>query len=134
MDAIRYYSRTGNTQKLATILGELLKLEPHPITVPLVGPVDRLYLGGGIYNMSVDKHLKAFASQLDPHDVKEVFLFGTSGSVFTVGKQLTKILDQRQIKVAPDHLYLHGLMPKLGNINQRQRAEIKGFARETITE
>ncbi|GAA2970130.1 hypothetical protein [Lentilactobacillus parakefiri] len=61
-------------------------------------------------------------------------MFGTSGSLFTVGKQLTKILDQRDIKVAKDHLYLHGLMPKMGNINQHQQAEIKGFAKETVVE
>ncbi|PAK99737.1 hypothetical protein B8W96_10200 [Lentilactobacillus parakefiri] len=85
-------------------------------------------------NLNVDERLKQFARNLDPKQVKEVFLFGTSGSLFTVGKQLTKILDQRDIKVAKDHLYLHGLMPKMGNINQHQQAEIKGFAKETVVE
>ena len=134
MDAIRYQSRTGNTEKLANMLGNQLKIEAKSIDTPLTGTVDRLYLGGGIYNLNVDERLKQFARNLDPKQVKEVFLFGTSGSLFTVGKQLTKILDQKHIKVAKDHLYLHGLMPKMGNINQHQQAEIKGFAKETVTE
>ncbi|EHO51076.1 flavodoxin family protein [Lentilactobacillus kisonensis] len=134
MDAIRYYSRTGNTKKLANMLGDLLKIESKSIEVPIDEPVNRLYLGGGIYNMNVDEHLKTFTSRLDPHKVTEVFLFGTSGSLFTVGKQLGKILDEKGIKVSSDHLFLHGLMPKLGNINKHQQEEVKAFVKETVIE
>lgn len=134
MDAIRYYTRTGNTEKLANLLGKQLKLEAKSIETPISQPVDRLYLGGGIYNLNVDEHLKDFAGNLDPKMVKEVFLFGTSGSLFTVEKQLTKIFDKKGIKVEKDHLFLHGLMPKLGNINGHQKEEIDEFAKETETE
>ncbi|GAD17583.1 hypothetical protein FD05_GL000927 [Lentilactobacillus otakiensis DSM 19908 = JCM 15040] len=116
------------------MLGNQLKIEAKPIDQPLTEPVDRLYLGGGIYNLNVDEHLKDYARNLDPTKVKEVFLFGTSGSVFTVGKQLTKILDKKHIKVSDDHLYLHGIMPKMGNINAHQKEEVAGFAKETVTE
>lgn len=134
MDAIRFYSRTGNTEKLANLLGEQLHVPAKSIDSPIDKSVDRLFLGGGVYNMSADKHLKAFAANLDPEKVKEVFLFGTSGSVFTIEKQLTKVLKKKKIPVAGDHLFLHGVMPKMGNINGHQKKEIEAFAKETVTQ
>lgn len=128
VNAIRYYSRTGNTEKMAKLLGEQLNLTPETIDKPLEGVVDKLFIGGGIYNTNVDKNLREFTTNLDPTKVKEVVLFGTSGSVFTVGKQLGKILKKNGIPESNEHLYLHGLMPKLGNFNEHQKKEIQEFA------
>lgn len=134
MDAIRFYSRTGNTEKLANLLGEQLHVKAESIDSPIDEPVDRLFLGGGVYNMSADKHLKAYAADLDPTKIKEVILFGTSGSVFTIERQLTKVLKKRKIPVADEHLFLHGLMPKMGNINGHQKQEIIDFAKGAVTQ
>jgi hypothetical protein len=134
MDAIRFYSRTGNTEKVANLLSEQLNVKAESIDSPISEPVDRLFLGGGVYNMSADKRLKAYAADLDPATVKEVFLFGTSGSVFTIEKQLTKVLKKKRIPVSDEHLFLHGVMPKMGNISGHQKTEIEEFAKGAVTQ
>ncbi len=134
MDAIRFYSRTGNTEKFAKLLADQLHVKAETIETPLSEPVDRLFIGGGVYNMSPDDRLKAFARDLDPDKVKEVFLFGTSGSVFTIEKGISKILKKKHISVSSDHLFLHGMMPKLGNMTAHQKEEIENFAKIAVTE
>ncbi|TLQ20786.1 hypothetical protein FEZ41_01835 [Lentilactobacillus parafarraginis] len=134
MDAIRYYSRTGNTEKLANMLADQLNVKAETIDTPITDTVDRLFLGGGVYNMSADKHLKEYAKDLDPTKVKEVYLFGTSGSVFTIEKQISKILDKKKIPIADQHLFLHGVMPKMGNISSHQQKEVTDFVKGAVTQ
>ncbi|MBA1434684.1 flavodoxin family protein [Bombilactobacillus bombi] len=130
MDAIRYYSRTGNTEKMAQYLAEQLGIPAQTIEQPLAQPVTRLFIGGGIYSMSPDNHLKDFVRTLSPDQVQKVYLFGTAGSAFTIEKGLSKILKKQKIPVSEKHVFLHGVMPKLGNISDRQKEEIKKFVAE----
>ena len=43
--AIRYYSKTGNTEKLAEAIGEAIGVAPKTIDEPLNEDVDILFLG-----------------------------------------------------------------------------------------
>ena len=129
MDVIRYYTRTGNTEKMAQLLGKALEIEPYKIDDPLPDEhIDHLFLGGGVYNMSPDKELRDYADSLDPTKVSEVVLFGTGGSVFTIEKSISKILNAKKIPIAKEKLFLHGMIPKMGNISDKQKEEISQFA------
>ena len=43
--AVRYYTKTGNTKKLAEAIGNAVGAEALPISVPITEPVDVLFLG-----------------------------------------------------------------------------------------
>ena len=43
--AVRYYTKTGNTKKLADALAGELGVEARPISDPIVERVDLLFLG-----------------------------------------------------------------------------------------
>ena len=43
--AVRYYTQTGNTKKLAEAVAGALGVEALPITEPVKEPVDVLFLG-----------------------------------------------------------------------------------------
>lgn len=130
MLAIRYFSRTGNTKKMAKILAKDLGIEAYSIDTPFTkGPaIDKLLLGGGIYMMSLDKKLTEFAETLKPSQVKEVVMFGTAGGVGSIEKKLAKVLEKNQITVADSRLFLHGLAPGIKNITKHQQKEIFVFA------
>ncbi len=73
-------------------------------------------------------NLKEYAQKLDPSQIGEVVLFGTGGSFFTIEKGIGKILKERKIPIDKKSLFLHGLMPKLGNFSSHQKEEITSFA------
>ena len=43
--AVRYYTKTGNTQRLAEAIGKAIGVEALPISVPLTEKADILFLG-----------------------------------------------------------------------------------------
>ena len=43
--AVRYYTKTGNTKRLAEAVAEALGVEALPIREPVTGPVDLQLLG-----------------------------------------------------------------------------------------
>ena len=47
--AVRYYTKTGNTKRLAEAVGKAIGVEALPISEPISEPVDILFLGNSYY-------------------------------------------------------------------------------------
>ena len=47
--AVRYYTKTGNTKRLAEAIAKELGVEALPISKPVKEPVDALFLGNSYY-------------------------------------------------------------------------------------
>ncbi|MBQ1839460.1 MAG: flavodoxin family protein [Ruminococcus sp.] len=58
--AIRYYTQTGNTKKLAQAIAEALGVEAKDITCPLEEKTDILFLCNSVYWAGIDRRVKAF--------------------------------------------------------------------------
>ncbi len=58
--AVRYYTKTGNTKRLAEAVAAALGVEALPITEPVAEPVDLLFLGNSYYAFSIDPEVRAF--------------------------------------------------------------------------
>jgi flavodoxin len=129
MNAIRYFSKTGNTQKLAELLGDQLNLEPATIATPLPEHVTTLLLGGAVHMASVDTELKQYIATLQPDQIDQVVLFGTSGAFLTVEKGLRKLLKQQGLSVAPKGLFIHGMAPHAPKFSAEKQATIAQFAK-----
>ena len=52
--AVRYYTKTGNTKRLAEAVAKAVGTEAQPISVPITEPVDILFLGNSYYAFSID--------------------------------------------------------------------------------
>ena len=58
--AVRYYTKTGNTKKLAEAIAQAVGAEALPISEPIREPVDILFLGNSYYAFSIDPEVRAF--------------------------------------------------------------------------
>lgn len=105
--AIRYYSKTGNTKKLAEAIENTLNIKAETIEHPLTEDVDILFLGNALYNNTVDKEIKKFIQNLDVN-VKKVVSFGTSGTGKTSYKKLKKLLDKKGIVLDSEEFFTKG--------------------------
>ncbi len=55
---VRYYSRGGNTKKLADAIAEAVGVETKTTSEPLTEDVDLLFLGSSVYAYGVDDRVK----------------------------------------------------------------------------
>ena len=58
--AVRYYTRSGNTKKLAEAVANAVSADAKDITVPLTEKVDILFLGCSYYAFDIDEAVKEF--------------------------------------------------------------------------
>ncbi len=58
--AIRYYTQTGNTKKLADAIAAELGVEAKPVTAPLEEKTDFLFLCNSVYWAGMDRAVKQF--------------------------------------------------------------------------
>ena len=80
--AVRYYTKTGHTKKLAEAVAEALGVEALPITSPVTEKVDVLFLGNSYYAFNIDSEVKKFIAGLN----KEL-VGNTTVSLPSVGEQ-----------------------------------------------
>ena len=58
--AVRYHSRSGNTEKLARAIADAVGAQALPVSVPLGERVDILFLGSAVYAAGIDEAVKTF--------------------------------------------------------------------------
>ena len=76
--AVRYYTKTGNTKRLAEAVAEAVGVEALPISTPLTEPVDILFLGNSYYAFSIDPEVRTFVRSLDKEMVGKIVNFGSA--------------------------------------------------------
>ena len=63
--AVRYYTKTGNTKRLAEAVAQAIGVEALPISSPVTEQVDVLFLGNSYYAFSIDPEVRSFIRSLD---------------------------------------------------------------------
>ena len=76
--AVRYYTKTGNTKRLAEAVAEAVGAEALPISTPLTEPVDILFLGNSYYAFSIDPEVRDFVKSLNKDMVGRIVNFGSA--------------------------------------------------------
>jgi len=107
--AVRYQSRGGNTKTVAEVIAKTAGVTAESIDVPLTGPVDILFVGGGVYAWDIDKALKSFLENLTPEAVKSVAAFTTAGGMNKTGT-ITSIVKSKGITVCEETLAVKVLL------------------------
>ncbi len=131
--AIRYYTRGGNTEKLALAISKATGLPAETIDVPLLEDVDILFLGSSVYGFDVDVQVKQFISNIDVK-VGKVVNFSTACLVKSTYKQVGKLLAEKNIPLAKEEYYCRGSFGPMhkGRPNQQDLQAAEAFARKIM--
>lgn len=105
---IRYFTRGGNTQKVADVIAGVAGATAKDCSAPLTEPVDLLFLGGSVYWGGLDKGLKQCIEQLDPAKIKCVAVFATSAIIKEPDKEIEKLLRNKGIAVSNHSFHCRG--------------------------
>lgn len=127
--AVRYYTRSGNTKKLAEAIAEAISVESCDITVPLTEKVDILFLGSSYYAFDADDAVKTFIAD-NKDNIGKIVCFGTSAMMKSMKKPITKVAGKLGVAVADEEFHCRGQFGKIhkGRPNEEDINALKRFA------
>ncbi|MBQ6067579.1 MAG: flavodoxin [Clostridia bacterium] len=106
--AVRYYTKTGNTKRLAEAVAKALGVEALPITEPVAGPVDLLFLGNSYYAFSIDPEVRRFVQSLDKNTVGKIVNFGSAAMLNSTYKKVKAEADRVGIPMEAREFHCRG--------------------------
>lgn len=131
--AVRYFSKFGNSELMANVVGEVLGVKPESVDTPLTGEVDMLFIGAGLFLARVNGRVKEFARTLDPQKIKKVVCFGSCALSDSPVPQIRKIFEELGFSVAEESFTCRGAMGPWhgGHPDDKDLADLRAFV-ETI--
>lgn len=129
--AVRYYTKTGNTQRLAEAVAHALGVEALPITEPVREPVDILFLGNSYYAFTIDPEVRQFVRSLDRSKVGKIANFGSAAMMNSTWKKVKREADKVGIPMADKEFHCRGQFKNAnkGRPNADDLAAAAAFAR-----
>ena len=106
--AVRYYTKTGNTQRLAEAIANELGVEAKPISSPIEEKVDILFLGNSYYAFTIDPEVRSFVSALDKEKVGSIVNFGTAAMMNSTIKKLKAVAKKVGIPMIDKEFHCRG--------------------------
>lgn len=131
---VRYYSKSGNTKKIADVIANQAGVKAEAIDKEVNGEVDILFLGTGLYAFDIDAELKEYISKLDPKNIKKVVVFSTAAIVKSAYEKTKKCLENQGLMVADQeyHCQGHYMLFSKGHPNSEDLEQAKNFAKTVI--
>ena len=129
--AVRYYTKTGNTKKLAQAVADAVGAEALPISVPVTERVDILFLGNSYYAFSIDPEVRSFVSSLDKELVGRIVNFGSAALLNSTYKKVKAEAEKVGIPMVEREFHCRGEFKGLhkGRPNAEDLAAAADFAR-----
>lgn len=131
--SVRFYTRSGNTEKLANAIAEAVGVSAENVSVPLEEKADILFLGCSYYAFDVDEHVKKFI--MDNKDkIGKIVCFGTSAMMKSVYKPMKKVAEEAGVAIEKEDFHCHGSFGPMhkGRPNEDDLSRAKAFAQKII--
>ncbi len=134
--AVRYYTKTGNTKKLAEAVAEAVSVEALPISEPVDEKVDVLLLGNSYYAFNIDPEVRDFIRSLDPEKVGKIANFGSSAMLGSTFKKVQAEAQKVGIPMIEKEFHCKGEFKGIhkGRPNEEDCAAAAAFARSIAGE
>lgn len=132
--AVRYYTKTGNTKRLAEAVAEAVGVEALPISEPVTDPVDILFLGNSYYAFTIDPEVRRFVASLNKEKVRKIVNFGSAAMLNSTYKKVkaeaAKVgipMDEREFHCKGEFKGIHKGKPDAADL-----AAVAAFAAEIV--
>lgn len=131
---VRYYTKSGNTQKIANAIAQVADVVPQTTDVPIDSETDILFLGSSVYAAGVDEEVKKFIKGLTPDKVKLVVNFSTAALLPSTYKQVKALVEKQGIKMATEEFHCRGSFNMLhkDRPNIEDIKEAQAFAKSVL--
>ena len=125
--AVRFYTKTGNTKRLAEAIANELGVEALPLTAPITEAVDVLFLGNSYYAFTIDPEVRAFIASLSKDKVGKIVNFGSAALLNSTWKKVkaeaAKVgipMDEKEFHCKGEFKMLHKGKPDADDLRAAQ--------------
>ena len=134
--AVRYYTKTGNTKRLAETIARAIGTEALPLESPIQEPVDVLFLGNSYYAFSIDPEVRTFIQSLDNVKVGRIVNFGSAAMLNSTWKKVKVETDKVRIHLDDREFHCKGEFKGIhkGRPNEKDLAAAAAFAKTIMSE
>ena len=132
--AVRYYTKTGNTKRLAEAVAAAVGVQALPLSAPLEEPVDILFFGNSYYAFNIDPEVKAFLQGLKKEQVGKLVNFGSAAMLNSTYKKVKAEADKAGVPMDEREFHCQGEFKGLhkGRPNEEDLASAAAFARSIV--
>ena len=132
--AVRYYTKTGNTKRLAEAVAGAAGVEALPISTPVDDPADILFLGNSYYAFSIDPEVRDFIRSLDKSKVGRIVNFGSAAMLNSTWKKVKAEADKVGIPMDEREFHCKGEFKGIhkGRPNREDMQAAAEFAKTII--
>ena len=130
--AVRYYTKTGNTKRLAEAIAKELGVEALPISEPVDEQVDFLFMGNSYYAFDIDPEVKKFVSSLDKDKVGKIVNFGSAAMLNSTYKKVKAVAEMACIAMDEKEFHCKGEFKGIhkGRPNENDLKDAVEFAKQ----
>lgn len=134
--AVRYYTKTGNTKRLAEAVAKSVGAEALPLSVPIDEPVDILFLGNSYYAFSIDPEVREFIRKLDKSKVSRIVNFGSAAMLNSTYKKVKAEAEKVGISMDKREFHCRGEFKGIhkGRPNEADLKAAADFAKAVVDE
>ena len=132
--AVRYYTKTGNTKRLAEAVAQAIGVEALPLDAPIQEPVDVLFLGNSYYAFTIDSEVRAFIQKLDKEKVGKIVNFGSAAMLNSTYKKVKAEASKVGIPVDEREFHCKGEFKGVhkGRPNDEDLKAVAAFAKSIV--
>ncbi len=105
--AVRYYTKTGNTEKLANAIANAVGVKAENVSSPLTEKADILFLGSSVYAAGVDDSVKQFIAD-NKENIGTIYNFSTAAILSSTYKQVQKLAEENGVTMAQEEFHCRG--------------------------
>ncbi len=131
--AIRYYTKTGNTKKLAEAIASVVNVEAKTVDEPLTEDVDILFLGSAVYAAGIDQKIKDFIKSINVN-VGEVVNFSSAALIESTYKQVKNEVEAKGLKMSENEFHCRGAFKFVhrGKPDKNDLKDVQEFAKRIV--
>ena len=132
--AVRYYTKTGNTKKLAEAIAEAVGAEALSLNTPIEESVDILFLGNSYYAFSIDPEVRNFVRSLDSSKIGRIVNFGSAAMLNSTWKKVKAEADKIGVPMDEREFHCKGEFKGMhkGRPNEEDLKAAADFAKRTM--
>lgn len=132
--AVRYYTKTGNTKRLAEAVAKAVGAEALDLSAPITEPVDVLFLGNSYYAFSIDPEVREFVRKLDKTKVGRIVNFGSAAMLNSTYKKVKAEADKVGIPMDEREFHCKGEFKGIhkGRPNEEDLTAAAEFAKSIV--
>lgn len=131
--AVRYYTQTGNSKKLADVIASELNVEAKPVTEALEENVDVLFMCNSVYWAGMNKNVKNFIND-NAEKIGAIVNVSTAAIIESTYGQMKKVAAKANVKVCDKEFHCRGKFTKLhaSHPDDNDLENLKKFVKEVL--